>query len=52
MQISRHWRMKAVRYRLDGVRVNNEKMQKPARAEAQETRPEAPTLKHAATAAR
>ncbi|MDZ4763811.1 MAG: hypothetical protein SGI73_04610 [Chloroflexota bacterium] len=62
MQISRHWRMKALRYRLEGVRVNTNDttpMQNDAQAASRSTQNEAqtnaPTLtavKRAATAAR
>lgn len=48
MQISRHWRMKAIRYRLEGVHVNSEQTQKQAR----EAQREPVSLKRVATAAR
>jgi hypothetical protein len=48
MQISRHWRMKAIRYRLEGVRVNNEQIQKQTR----EAQREPVSVKRVATAAR
>lgn len=49
MQISRHWRMKAVRYRLEGVRFNNEQTQK---QQTRETQRELVAVKRVATAAR
>jgi hypothetical protein len=51
MQISRHWRMKAIRYRLQGLRVNradSEQLQKQAR----EPQREPVLVKRAAAAAR
>lgn len=51
MQISRHWRMKAIRYRLQGVRVNraySEQLQ----SQAREPQREPVLAKRAATAAR
>jgi hypothetical protein len=52
MQISRHWRLKAIRYRLEGVRVNSEQNQKQPIEVQREPRQLPTSVKPAATAAR
>lgn len=57
MQISRHWRMKALRYRLEGINVvranpNESTRNQPPRVEAQEPQPNQPVVVKRATAAR